>query len=175
MKISIKKLLANKANAQKSRGPRTLSGKLASAGNAKKYSFTQLNTDRLPDEFLDYSEELIGIGYARDQAIESIITLYQSRLILDHKMTSYNDRYNDERLPDFKPGFVMKALRDFGGPEVRPSRKETLPVFNLIYKMVKADNDMAGLLFEKNDRHSKLIRYEQKAFNQLAKAIRFKK
>ena len=45
----------------------------------------------------------------------------------------------------------------------------------LLFKQVQKDNDLSGLLFEKFDAHRKLMRYEQRAFNQLRKRSQVKK
>lgn len=174
MKITAAKLLANKANAQKSSGPKSLEGKQASAKNSQKYAFTTVTT-HLPETFTNYIDELNKLGYEKERACQIINELYRNRLILNHKFDSYIDRYNDEhRLPNFQPANLMRILLEFGEPS-RATRKDTLPIFHIMYRMVLKDNDMIGLLFEKNQRHSKVMRYEQNAINRLAKATRLKK
>ena len=171
MKITAAKLLANKANAQKSSGPKSLEGKQTSAKNAKKYAFTAFTTD-LPEAFTNYNDELNDLGYEKERACQIINELYRNRLILNHKFDSYIDRYNDEhRLPNFQPANLMRILLEFGEPS-RASRKDTLPIFHIMYRMVLKDNDLVGLLFEKNQRHFRVIRYEQNAINKLSKATK---
>ena len=174
MKITAAKLLANKANAQKSSGPKSLVGKQTSAKNAQKYAFTAITTD-LPETFTNYIDELNELGYEKDQACQIINDLYRNRMILNHKFDSYTDRYDEEhRLQNFQPENLMRILLEFGEPS-RATRKDTLPIFHIMYRIVLKDNDLVGLLFEKNQRHSKVIRYEQNAINRLAKATKLKK
>ena len=45
----------------------------------------------------------------------------------------------------------------------------------LLSKQVTKDNNLAGLLYEKFEAHRKLMRYEQRAFNQLRKMGQIKK
>jgi hypothetical protein len=171
MKITASKLLANKANAQKSSGPKSLEGKQTSAKNSQKYAFTAIATD-LPETFTNYIDELNELGYEKELACQIINELYRNRLILNHKFGSYTDRFNDDhRLPDFPPENLMRILLEMGASS-KLTRSETLPAFRSSYRHVLKDNDMVGLLFEKNQRHSKVMRYEQNAINRLAKATK---
>jgi len=52
---------------------------------------------------------------------------------------------------------------------------ERARVVALLFKQVQSDNDLSGLLFEKFEAHRKLMRYEQRAFNQLRKKSLVKK
>jgi hypothetical protein len=174
LKITAAKLLANKANAQKSSGPKSQEGKQTSAKNSQKYAFTAFTTD-LPEAFTNYIDELNDLGYEKERACQIINELYRNRLILNYKIDNYIDRYNDEhRLPNFQPANLMRILLEFGEPS-RASRKDTLPIFHIMYRIVLKDNDLVGLLFEKNQRHSRVIRYEQNAINRVTKATKLKK
>lgn len=64
MKITAAKLLANKVNAQKSSGPKSLEGKKTSAKNSQKYAFTVIDND-LPESFINYIDELNDLGYEK--------------------------------------------------------------------------------------------------------------
>ena len=174
MKITAAKLLANKVNAQKSSGPKSQEGKQASAKNSQKYAFTVVNND-LPETFSEYVCELNDLGYEKEEANQIINDLYRNRLILNHKFDRYTDRFNDDhRLPDFPPENLMRILLEMGASS-KLTRSETMPAFRSSYRHVLKDNDMVGLLFEKNQRHSKVMRYEQNAINRLAKATKLKK
>lgn len=52
---------------------------------------------------------------------------------------------------------------------------ERARVVALLFKQVQKDNDLSSLLFEKFDAHRKLMRYEQRAFNQLRKKSQVQK
>lgn len=110
----------------------------------------------------------------KEQASEIVNSLFKGRLILDHKLLSYGDRFNEHRLPDFPPENLMRILLEMGTSS-KTTRSETMPAFRSSYRYVLKDNDLVGLLFEKNQRHSKVMRYEQNAINRLAKATKLKK
>jgi len=64
---------------------------------------------------------------------------------------------------------LTSLLREFGDPAARVTPTERARVAALLSKQVQKDNDLPGLLFEKFEAHRKLMRYEQRAFNQLRK------
>ena len=49
------------------------------------------------------------------------------------------------------------------------TKNEMRRITMLLYYNVLKDTDAAGLLYEKFEAHRKLMRYEQRAFNQLRK------
>lgn len=59
------------------------------------------------------------------------------------------------------------------GSGVTPTEIRTITM--LLYREVLKDNNLSGLLFEKFEAHRKLMRYEQRAFNQLRKKSQVKK
>ena len=82
---------------------------------------------------------------------------------------AYTDRLNDERLGDVTLEGLTSLLREFGDPAARVTPTERAWVAALLFKQVQKDNDLSGLVFEKFEAHPKLMRYEQRAFNQLRK------
>ena len=68
-------------------------------------------------------------------------------------------------------GFV----REMQDPLSTVTPMERARVVALLFKQVQKDNNLPGLLFEKFEAYRKLIRYEQRAFNQLRKRSLFKK
>lgn len=73
--------------------------------------------------------------------------------------------------PEAVAGFVCE-MED---PLSTVTPMERARVVALLFKQVQKDNDLSGLLFEKFEAHRKLMRYEQRAFNQLRKKSLFKK
>ena len=57
--------------------------------------------------------------------------------------------------------------------EVTPTERAKVAV--LLFKQVQKDNDLSGLPYEKFEAHRKLMRYEQRAFNQLRNKSSVKK
>lgn len=183
MKISVEKLVANRANAQKSSGPQTRAGKLRSARNALKHGLgaQSSNSSQNPSllnhfpELKSYQQELVGLGYSHTQSEEIIESLLTARQVTEVKHSAYTDRLNEERLANMTFEGLISLLREFGDPAATVTPNERARVAALLFKQVQKDNDLSGLLFEKFEAHRKLIRYEQRAFNQLRKRSLFKK
>lgn len=83
MKISVEKLVANRANAQKSSGPLTQQGKLCSAKTAIKHGLSNLSAissenpfslNHFP-EFKSHYQELVSSGYSDAQSQEMLEAL----------------------------------------------------------------------------------------------------
>ena len=183
MKISVEKLVANRANAQKSSGPQTRAGKLRSARNALKHGLgsQSSNPSQNPSllnqspELKSYQQELISLGYSAAQSREIMEALLTARQVIDAKHNAYTDRLNEDRLGDMTLEGLTSLLREMENPLSTVTPMERARVVALLFKQVQKDNDLSGLLFEKFEAHRKLIRYEQRAFNQLRKKRQVKK
>jgi hypothetical protein len=183
LKISVEKLVANRANAQKSSGPQTRVGKLRSARNALKHGLgaQSSNSSQNPTllnhypELKSYQQELISLGYSDTQSDEIIEALLTARQVIDAKHNAYTDRLNEERLGDMTPEAVASFVREMEDPLSTVTPMERARVVALLFKQVQKDNSLSGLLFEKFEAHRKLMRYEQRAFNQLRKKSQIKK
>ena len=183
MKISVEKLVANKANAQKSTGPQSNEGKLRSAKNAVKHGLSIQSSDSAQNpssfnqfpQFKTYQQELVGLGYSDAQSLEMIKALLTARQVIDAKHNTYTDRLNEERLGNMTPEAVAEFVREMEGFQSGVTKSERRTVIGLLYRQVQRDNDLSGLLFEKFEAHLKLMRYEQRAFNQLRKRSQVRK
>ena len=158
-------------------------GKLRSSKNALKHGLgTQSsNSSQNPSllnhfpELESYQQELTALGYSDAQSQEIIETLLTARQVAEVKHSAYTDRLNDERLGNMTLEGLTSLLREFGDPAARVTPTERARVAALLFKQVQKDNDLSGLLFEKFEAHRKLMRYEQRAFNQLRKKSQVKK
>jgi hypothetical protein len=183
LKISVEKLVANRANAQKSSGPQTRAGKLRSARNALKHGLgaQSSNSSQNPPflnhfpELKSYQQELTALGYSDAQSQEIIEALLTARQVTEAKHSAYTDRFNEERLGNMTPEAVAGFVREMEDPLSTVTPMERAKVVALLFKQVQKDNDLSGLLFEKFEAHRKLMRYEQRAFNQLRKKSLVKK
>ena len=183
MKISVEKLVANRANAQKSSGPQTRAGKLRSSKNALKHDLGAQFSDSSQNpsllnhfpELKSYQQELISLGYSDAQSREMVEAVLTAIQVTEAKHSAYKDRLNEERLSDMTLEGLTSLLREFVDPAARVTPTERARVAALLFKQVQKDNDLSGLLFEKFEEHRKLIRYEQRAFNQLRKKSSVKK
>jgi len=183
LKISVEKLVANRANAQKSSGPQTRAGKLRSSKNALKHGLgaQSSNSSQNPPflnhfpELESYQQELTTLGYSDAQSQEIIEALLTAQQVIDAKHNAYTDRLNEERLGNMTPEAVAGFVREMEDPLSTVTPMERARVVALLFNKVKKDNDLSGLLFEKFEAHRKLMRYEQRAFNQLRKKSLVKK
>ena len=90
-----------------------------------------------------------------------------ARQVIDAKHSAYTDRLNEKRLANMTLEGLTSLLREFGDPAARVTPTERARVAALLFKQVQKDNDLSGLLFEKFEAHRRLMRYEQRAFNQI--------
>ena len=112
MKISVEKLVANRANAQKSPGPKISAGKLRSARNALKHGLgaQSPNSYQNPSllkhfpELESYQQELTNLGYSDAQSEEMVEALLTARQVNEAKQSAYSDRLNEERLANMTFG-----------------------------------------------------------------------
>jgi hypothetical protein len=89
--------------------------------------------------------------------------------------SNLKDRLNEERLADMTPEVVAGFVREMEDSLSTVTAMERARVVTLLFKQVQKDNNLSGLLFEKFEAHLKLIRYEQRAFNQIRKRSQVKK
>ena len=130
--------------------------------------------DHFP-ELKSYQQELISLGYSDAQSDEIIEALLTARQVTEAKHSAYKDRLNEERLANMTPEAVASFVREMEEPLSTVTPMERAKVVALLFKQVQKDNDLSGLLFEKFEAHRKLMRYEQRAFNQLRKKSQVKK
>ena len=188
MKISVEKLVANRANAQKSTGPLTSEGKLRSARNSAKHGLSaspcpasNTSSDSPPvnvyltPKFQSYAQELIDSGYSDAQSQALAEALFNSRLVIQAKHQAYTDRLNEDRLGNISVRAVAAFVREVERPGSGVTPAERRTVAAILSKEVAKDNNFPGLLYEKFEAHRKLMRYEQRAFNQLRKISQVKK
>jgi hypothetical protein len=186
MKISVEKLVANRANAQKSSGPLTRQGKLRSAKNAVKHGLSGSSNlssnsspspspSSLPADFQGYSHELTAAGYSSSQANDLVEALLNSREVIEAKHEAYADRLNEKRMSNYSIAALREYVQEMAKPGSGVTKNEMRRITMLLYYQVLKDTDTAGLLYEKFEAHRKLMRYEQRAFNQLRKKSLVKK
>ena len=178
MKISTSKLVANRANASKSTGPRSAEGKLISSENATRHglaSSSGLDFDLQSPGLSDLVAEARESGFSAFEAEELVTRLAAARNVIDVKHASYKEKPKAERLPDMTPEALFEVINALEPPGSDVNSAERRKVMKGMYQQVKEDNRWALSLAKKLDAHRKLMRYEQRAVNQLRKAARIKK
>ena len=178
MKISASKLIANRVNALKSTGPRSAEGKLASSINARRHGLAASPTSELaPDALLDcLTKEARALGFSSEDARQLALTLLAARSVIDAKHAAYDPEPEPEHAPRKDPvatfgqeavdealetGITMDELWDYANPPEPTLAELGLP-----------EPDPVA---ERIDEHRRLMRYEQRAVNQVRKAARIKK
>ena len=178
MKISASKLIANRVNALKSTGPRSAEGKLASSINARRHGLAASLTNELAADprLNSLAEQARALGFSSEDARQLALTLLAARSVIDAKHAAYDPEPEPEPAPRKDPvatfgqetvdealesGLTMEELWDYANPP-----KPTLAELGL------PEPDPVA---ERIDEHRRLMRYEQRAVNQIRKAARIKK
>ena len=178
MKISASKLIANRVNALKSTGPRSAEGKLASSINARRHGLAASHTNELTTDLrLDsLAEEARAVGFSLEDAQQLALSLLAARSVIDAKHAAYEPEPEPEPAPRKDPvatfgqemvdealesGITMDELWDYANPPEPTLAELGLPEPDPVAKRI--------------DEHRRLMRYDQRAVNQICKAARIKK
>ncbi len=178
MKISASKLIANRANAAKSTGPRSIEGKRISSENAQRHGLASSSAVRLDlglPALAVLVEEARGLGFSAADAEELVTRLAAARDVIDAKHVSFKEKPEAERMPNMSPEALYQAVKEMETPRFGVASAERRAVFTLLYRQIKEDNDRARRFAKKLEGHRKLMRYERRAVNQIRKAARIKK
>ena len=178
MKISASKLIANRANAAKSTGPRSIEGKRISSENAQRHglaSSSGVSLNLSAPALVALVEEARGFGFSASEAEELVTRLAAARDVIDAKHASFEEKPEAERLPNMSPEAFYRTIKEMETPRSGVTSAERRAVFTLLYRQIREDNDRARRFAKKFEGHRKLMRYEQRAVNQIRKAARIKK
>ena len=178
MKIRASELIANRTNAAKSTGPRSTEGKRISSENAQRHGLASSSDVRLDLEIPALAtlvEEARGFRFSASAAEELVAKLAAARDVIDVKHASFKEKPEAERLPNMSPEALYRTIKEMETPRSGVTSAERRAVFTLLYRQIKEDNDRARRFAKKLEGHKKLMRYEQRAVNQIRKAARIKK
>ena len=178
MKISVSKLIANRSNALKSTGPRSEVGKRRSAVNSKKHGLNSLlmsADSEVGEEFSLLVSDAIRLGYSEQDARAVVATLQLSRAIIDAKHRAYRDKPESEKVGALTRREWIRSIRETQIPQSQMEDADIRWVGNLMFRQGQQDHDPVSQLGVKIEEHRKLMRYEQRAVNQIRKAARTKK
>jgi hypothetical protein len=178
VKISASKLIANRANAAKSTGPRSVEGKRISSENAQRHglaSSSGVSLDLGNSALAALMEEARGFGFSASEAEELVTRLVAARDVIDVKHASFKEKPEAERMLNMSPEALFETIKEIETPGSGVTSAERRAVFRLLYRQIKEDNDRARRFTKKLEGHRKLMRYEQHAVNQIRKAARIKK
>ncbi len=171
-------MLANRANAQKSTGPRSQIGKHASSKNAHKHGLAGIvssagNSPSPSDAEL--MNDARNLGYSHEDAQTLVDALQMFRSVITAKHAAYADKPDAERMPYMSRELIEETVVGMISPKERLSKRDRDYMVNLLYKEVEKDNDPVQRLMLKIEAHRKLMRYEQRAVNRLRGAAKGQK
>lgn len=162
------KTLTNRRNAQRSTGPTSTEGKLASSRNSRKHGLTVQVDFESSDVYASLKLLLSEEGFSSFMAADIATSLLHYRRVMD----AYYDTYTS-------PEPVDELMRDM-------SVKDSMPIFRKMFSEPNDVRDMAAIfanMQRKEQRKGgpvsrrtvdchKLIRYQRHAISRLSKAIR---
>ena len=178
MKISVSKLIANRSNALKSTGPRSEKGKRHSAVNARRHGLSSLlikDDSGLGERFSSLLSDATRLGYSEQDARAVVAALQLGRAVIEAKHSAYQDKPESEKVEPLSRREWLRSIRDTQIPESQMEEADIRWVGNLMFRQGQQDHDPLSQLGVKIEEHRKLMRYEQRAVNQIRKAARIKK
>jgi hypothetical protein len=120
-------------------------------------------------------EEAKALGFSASEAGELVTRLAAARDVIDAKHVSFQEKPEAERMPNMSPETLYRTIKETETPRSGVTSAERRAVFTLLYRQIKEDNDRARRFARKLEGHRKLMRYEQRAVNQIRKAASIKK
>ena len=137
MKISASKLIANRANAAKSTGPRSIEGKRISSENAQRHglaSSSGVGLDLGASAIAVLVDEAREIGFSVAVAEELVTRLATARDVIDAKHASFKEKPEAERLPSMSPEALYQAIKEMETPRSGVTSAERRALFALLYR-----------------------------------------
>lgn len=119
--------------------------------------------------------DAVRLGYSERDARAVVAALQLGRAVIDAKHCAYEGKPELEKVEALtRPGWI----RSVRYKQIRESRMEPANVRwvdNHMFRQGQQDHDPRSQLGLKVEEHRKLMRYEQRAVNQIRKAARIKK
>ena len=178
MKISVSKLIANRSNALKSTGPRSETGKRRSAVNARRHGLNALlipDDSELGEECSLLIADAIRRGYSEQDDRTLVVVLQLGREVINAKYRTYQDKPESGKIEALTRREWIHSIRETQIPESQMEEADIRWAGNLMFRQGQEDNDPVSRLCRKIEEHRKLMRYEQRAVNQIRKAARINK
>ena len=165
------KALANRSNAQRSTGPKTTRGKLASSQNSRKHGLNVQVDFESSDDYTSLKSLLAEEGYSPFVAAAIAAGLLNYRRVMD----AYYDTYNspepgnelilDMSVKDSLP--IFRAMLNEGRSESSEARK----MESLFTGIQKQEQDRGGQVSRRTADAHKLMRYQRNGISRLSKAV----
>ena len=165
------KALANRSNAQRSTGPKTTRGKLASSQNSRKHGLNVQVDFESSDDYTSLKSLLAEEGYSPFVAAAIAAGLLNYRRVMDAYYDTYtspepgNELILDMSVKDSLP--IFRAMLSEWGSESSESRK----MESLFTGTQKQEHDRGGQVSRRTADTHKLMRYQRNAISRLSKAV----
>ena len=162
------KTLTNRRNAQRSTGPTSTEGKLASSQNSRKHGLTVQVDFESSDVYASLKLLLSEEGFSSFMAADIATSLLHYRRVMD----AYYDTYTspepvDELMRDMSVKDSMPIFREMLG---EPDDVRDMAAF--FANMQRKEQRKGGPVFRRTVDCHKLIRYQRHAISRLSKATR---
>ena len=119
--------------------------------------------------------DAIRLGYSEQEASAVVAALQLGRAVIGAKHRAYQGKRESEKVEALTRREWLRNVRDTQIPESQMKDADIRWMGNLMFRQGQQDHDPVSQLGVKIEEHRKLIRYEQRAVNQIRKAARIKK
>ena len=166
------KNLANRRNAQRSTGPTSTEGKLASSQNSRKHGLNIQVDFESSDVYVSLKLLLSEEGFSSFMAADIATSLLNYRRVMDAYYATYTSPEPvDEVLRDMNVKGSIPIFRKLLSPSgSEPQDVRDMAAF--FARMQRKEWRKGGLVSRRSADTHKLIRYQRHAISRLSKAIR---
>ncbi|MGB1373678.1 MAG: hypothetical protein ACPG6R_11195 [Aequoribacter sp.] len=119
--------------------------------------------------------DAIRLGYSEQDAGAVVAALRLGRAVIEAKHSAYDDKPESEKVEPLTQREWIRSVRDTQIPDSQMEEADIRWVGNLMFKQGQQDHNPVFQLGVKIEKHRKLMRYEQRAVNQIRKATQTKK
>ena len=172
MTISHRRSLANRSNALKSAGPKSVAGKRASSQNSRKHGLNSAPTFELSNEYQELIDLIAEEGFSAFACADIAAGLLNYRRVMD----AYYDTYiSPEPVDEFLRDVNVKASNPIFSELLSPSGSEPQDVREMaafFASMQRQERRKGRPVSSRSADTHKLIRYQRNGIARLSKAVR---
>ena len=172
MTINPHRSLANRSNALKSTGPKSVAGKRASSQNSRKHGLNSAPTFELSNEYQELIDLIAGEGFPTFACADIASGLLNYRRVMD----AYYDTYTSpEPVDEFLRDANMRASNPIFSELLSPSGSEPQDVRDMaafFASMQRQERRKGGPISRRSSDTHKLIRYQRNGIARLSRAVR---
>ena len=172
MTQNLRRSLANRSNALKSTGPKSVSGKRASSQNSRKHGLNIISDFESSSEYEALIDLIAEEGFSAFACADIAAGLLNYRRVMD----AYYDTYTSpEPVNEFMRDVNVKASNPIFRELLSPSGSEPQDVREMaafFASMQRQERRKGGPVSRRSLDTHKLIRYQRKAIARLSRAVR---